>query len=290
MATANSKWINKKYPQNIIIRNPFLGMLIFLGFIVIFVIIYKPLQVHESRFFPYQITVAIYCLILAIPLTGLVKLLKSIKYFSDSGEWTILKEILSTSILLFGMGIIVYFLGFLLESPEQRWNLSTFLNSLISAFLIGIIPFMFFTIINYRYLFVTDIFKSFDGEPNSLEPGKTEEMIRIGSQLKKEELIFYPSQLLYAESDGNYTVFYLNLEGQVKKRIIRNSISNIEQQLSVIPYFFRIHRAFLINVRKVISQKGNTLGYRLKLSGIENEIPVSRQKTHDFDQILKKYH
>ena len=284
-----SKWLNKRYPQNYIIKNPLIGSLVFLGFCIFFVIVYKPLQVHESRFLSYNITVAIYCFIVTIPLFGLVRLLKRIKYFSDSEEWTVLKEVLSVVLSLLGMGITVYFSGFLLEPPFQSWNLPTFFDSLFSAFLILAVPLSFFSLINYRYLLVSDIIKQFNTE-TYLSPGESEELIRIESQLKKEELFFYPDQFIYAESDGNYIIFHLNLENMVKKKIIRNSISNVEQQLSSIPFFFRTHRAFIVNIRKVSSQKGNTLGYRLKLAGIDIEIPVSRQKTRDFDQILKRYH
>ena len=289
MAIKILNWLNKRYPQNILIRKPIIGTLIFLLFCICFVIVYKPLQVRESRFLNFELTVTVYFIIVAFPLFGIAKLLKLTRYFSSPEDWTILKEFLSILISLLGMGITVYFSGFLLENPGERWNLPTFFNSVTTAFLIGIIPFLFFTIINYRYLFVTDITKHFNTGVNSLTPQKSEELISIGSQLKKEELAFYPSQLIYAVSDGNYIVFHLVVEGQVKKRIIRNSISNIERQLSAIPFLFRSHRAFIVNVKKVSSQKGNTLGYRLKLTGIDPEIPVSRQKARDFDQIMKQY-
>jgi len=282
-------WLNKKYPQNILIKNPLIGTLFFLVFCIFFTIIYKPLQVKESRFFNFELTMAIYFIIAAFPLFGIVKLLKRVRYFSDPADWTIRKEILSILISLLGVGITVYFSGFILEPPAERWNLHTFFNSLITAFLIGIVPFLFFTLINYRYLFVTDIIKFYNPGINSFSPEKPEELVRIGSQLKKEELEFYPSQFIYAESDGNYIVFHLNIDNQIKKRIIRNSISNIEQQVSAIPFIFRSHRAFIVNVKKVISQKGNTIGYKLKLSGIDTEIPVSRQKARDFDQVMKQY-
>lgn len=286
----NSQWLNKKYPQNYIIKNPFFGTIIFFVFCIGFAILYKPLELHESRFFSYNMTVTVYFIIVAFPLFGLVNILKRISYFSNSDDWTILREILSISILLSGIGITVYFSGFLLEPPSERWNIMTFLDSLLSAFLIGVVPFAFFTIINYRYLLVADIIKNFNPETYQTSSGQSEELIRIESQLKKEELAFYPGQFIYAESDGNYIVFYLNVENQIKKRMIRNSISNIEQQLSVIPFLFRTHRAYIVNVKTVSSQKGNTLGYRLKLIGTDTEIPVSRQKTRDFDQIMKRYH
>lgn len=286
-----SKWLNKRYPQNFIIKNPLIGSLVFLGFCILFVIIYKPLQTHESRFFSYNLTVAVYCFIVMIPLYGLLSILKSIKFFSDPEDWTVLKELLSVVISLTGMGVAVYFAGFLLEPPGQRWNLITFFDSILTAFLIFVVPLSFFSIINYRYLLVSDIIKQYNTTEALLRSsGESEELIRIESQLKKEELSFYPDQFIYAESDGNYTAFHLKLEDQIKRKIIRNSISNIEQQLSVIPFLFRTHRAYIVNLRTVSSQRGNTLGYRLKLIGTDKEIPVSRQKTRDFDQIMKQYH
>ena len=285
-----NKWLKKKYPQNILIKNPLIGTIIILVFCLCFVLIYKPFQVHASRSFNYVMTVTIYFTLVAITLYGFVRLLKCIRFFSDPDDWTVLKELLSVIISLFCMGLTIYFSGFIMENPDHRWNLPTFFNSLIIASLIGIIPFLFFSIINYRYLFVTDILENFNTELNSLMSEKSELLVRIGSQLKKEELEFYPGQFIYAESDGNYIVFHLNVENQIKKRVNRNSNSNIEQQLLTIPFLFRTHRAFIINVKKVCSQKGNTLGYRIKLTGIDREIPVSRQKAHDFNDLMKRYH
>jgi DNA-binding LytR/AlgR family response regulator len=76
----------------------------------------------------------------------------------------------------------------------------------------------------------------------------------------------------------------------VKKEIIRNSINNIEQQLSGIPYFLRIHRAFIVNLKKVRSKQGNTLGYLIKLAGPEFKIPVSRKNTRIFNELSALYH
>jgi hypothetical protein len=286
-----SRWLNRKYPQNYIIRNPLIGTLVLLGFCILFIIIYRPLQAHESGLFSYNLTVAVYCLIVMIPLYGLLTILKRISFFSDPEDWTVLKELLSVLISLTGMGITVYFAGFLLEPPAQRWNLMTFFDSLVSAFLIFVVPLSFFSVINYRYLLVSDILKQYNiAEASSGSSGESEELIRMVSQLKKEELSFYPNQLIYAESDGNYTVFHLKQDDQIRRKVIRNSISNIEQQLAVAPFLYRTHRAYIVNLKAIISQKGNTLGYRLKLIGTDKEIPVSRQKTRDFDKSMKRYH
>ncbi len=289
MAIQISKWLNNTYPQNYIVKKPYIGSLIIFAFSFLFLTIYKPLQTHESQFFSYQFTMAIYCCAMSVPVIVIIKLLKCIRYFSNREEWTFLKEIISIVLILLGTGIAIYFTGFLVEAPSQRWNMATFFDSCRYALLIGIYPFAFFTVINYRYLFVTDIEQNFKPEALSSSPAQKEELLRIGSQLKKEELSFYPRQFIYAESEGNYVVFYLNVDNKIKKQIIRNSINNIAQQLSAIPFIMRTHRAFIVNIKKVCSQKGNTLGYHLKLTGTDADIPVSRQNTRDFNLLLKQY-
>ncbi len=284
------KLLNKRFPRNYIVRNPLWGSIIFFVFCFVFIIVYKPLNSHESRFFNYTVTMAVYCLIFSVVVYGLIRILKHREYFSDGSEWNFLKEIVSIVIILSGVGITIFISGFFMEEPSSRWNFPTFFDSYLSAFLVGIIPFAFFTLANYRHLFAEEIIQNLESNNNSEStPGVKEELIQIGSRLKKEELSFYPGQFIYAESDGNYVIFYLKDEQQIRKEVIRNSISEIEQQLSIIPFFFRTHRAFIVNVKKVISKKGNTLGYRLKLTDSTIEIPVSRQNTKAFDQVLIQY-
>jgi len=285
------KWLNIKYPQNYIIKNPFTGTLIIALFVFGFTVLYKPFNTHAARAFSYEATMAIYSLLSGIFIFLSIKILKTVKYFSNTKDWTIFKEFLSVFLVLFVLGIAIYVLGFFIETSAQRWNISTFLNSFKGAFLTGIIPLFFFTAINYPYLFSESIDLNIGNVAiTGQENQPSEDLIQISSQLKKEDLSFYPSQFLYAESDGNYVVFYLSINSLVKKEIIRNSINSIEKQLSGIPYFLRIHRAFIVNLKKVRSKQGNTLGYMIKLSETEIKIPVSRNNTKDFNKLSALFH
>jgi hypothetical protein len=287
------RWLNCNYPQSFILMNPLRGALIISLFFFGFTSLYKPFNVHATKSFSFEVTMAFYCSLSGIFMYMIVKLVKIPKYFSNLKEWTFLKEIISVLIILFSLGVAIYFLGFLIESEPSanRWNISTFLNSMGSAFLIGIIPLIFFTAINYRYLF-SPVSGHGVGSYNIAEGEnrKSESLIQISSQLKKEELSFYPDELIYAESDGNYVIFFLIKDGVVKKEMIRNSINSIEQQLSHIPYFLRIHRAFIVNLNKVISKQGNTLGYLIKLAETESRIPVSRNNTGKFNNLFARFH
>lgn len=281
------KWFTIKYPQNYIVKKPLQGGLIIFLFCFGFINLYKPLGFHASRTLSYEATMVLYSFIIGFSIVLLVKLLKSFRFFSANHDWILIKELLSVLFVLIGLGITIYFIGFFIEPPANRWNFPTFLNSCEYSFLLGIIPFTFFSAINYRYLF-----PQYDDEyvPVKSQGISTENLIKISSQLKKEELKFYPSEFLYAESDGNYVIFYLIRDEVVKKEVIRNSINNVEQELSEIPYFLRIHRAFIVNLKKVRSKHGNTLGYQIKLSGTDSKIPVSRSNTSNFNKLLEVYY
>ena len=101
-----------------------------------------------------------------------------------------------------GVGIGIYFFAFVIEPRAPCWNIATLWDSCKNAFLVGILPFSFFTITNLHHLpgRKTSIYDSGseDDETPTLERG-----IEIKSKLKKETLSFYPSEFLYAESDGN---------------------------------------------------------------------------------------
>lgn len=289
MVTQINKLLQKQYPQNFIVRKPVFGTIVYGLFIFLFLILYQPLGIRASGSFNLLVTIFIYQLISSGFILIIAIFLKHTNCFSKDKEWTFVKELKSVIIILAGTGISIYFIGFLMEEPVNRWNMSTFLDSVFRAVLIGIIPLLFFTLSNVRHLYATDVVQEFKSDSGFSDSEMKEDLIHIISQLKKEELKFYPSQLIYAESEGNYVVFHLYNSDKPIKIIIRNSISNIEQQLSDVPFLARTHRAFIVNVKKVTSQKGNSLGYRLKFEGINEEIPVSRQNTQKFDELISQF-
>jgi len=289
MVAKIKSWLNRTIPRNYILRKPLPGTLILLTFQFLFIVLYRPLNVHGARSHSIEFTIALYMLILFVPVYGCLYILNRFRDFTREAGWTLVRELLSILVLLLVAGVTIYLAGFLIENPTDRWNLPTFWSSLKTSSMTGFIPLFFFTLSNYRYILFPGELHLYRQEEGRTVPVKQEEALRISSQLKKEELSFFPSQLLYAESDGNYVVFHLLINGKVSKKTIRNSINEIEQQLSHVPFIMRAHRAFIVNLRKVISKKGNTLGYRLKLDETDAEIPVSRNNTKKFDQQIKQF-
>ncbi len=277
--------LNIKYPQNYIIRQPLQGAVVLFVFSFAFTLLYHPLNTHESFYFGFELTMLFYTLPAAIASALLILILKRIPGFSRIEHWTLGKELLSVYIILQFMGVVIFFLGFLIESPatDSRWNLPTFLDSCKHTFLIYIFPFAFFSAINYKFLFL-----NFESTVEKYQDEKKLKLrVDIRSRLKKESLSFTANELLYAVSEGNYVVFHLLKDHKIKKIPIRNSITEIENQLQNIPFFFRCHKGFIVNLNMVESKKGNSSGYLLKLKFSKEAIPVSRKNTRDFDQRMK---
>ncbi|MEO9893701.1 LytTR family DNA-binding domain-containing protein [Aurantibacter sp.] len=90
------------------------------------------------------------------------------------------------------------------------------------------------------------------------------------------KLLFLDSEeILYAESDGNYSTIYLT-DGQ--KLVLTKKLKEVNDLLPK-DSFFRIHNSYIINLQK-IKEFLKTDGYVVLTSN--HKIPVSRQKKSDF--------
>ncbi|MDL5513446.1 LytTR family DNA-binding domain-containing protein [Arenibacter sp. M-2] len=94
------------------------------------------------------------------------------------------------------------------------------------------------------------------------------------------KLLFLESdEILFAESDGNYSTLFLS-DGQ--KILLTKKLKEVNQILPK-DTFFRIHNSFIINLNK-IKEFLKTDGYVILQSN--HKIPVSRQKKSDFLDLI----
>ncbi len=94
----------------------------------------------------------------------------------------------------------------------------------------------------------------------------------------KESLTLLPCDFVYAEAKGNYVSIHYLKEGQAKDILLRCSISQIEEALSIDQNILRCHRAFVVNLKHVskIENRGSSL--QLYFKEVQAFVPVS--KTH----------
>jgi len=113
------------------------------------------------------------------------------------------------------------------------------------------------------------------------------EKIRIKTELKTA-IEINPEQLLYAESEGNYTTLVTYNNFRLEKILVRMSIKSLMSQLPP-NRFFQCHRSFIINKSLALESFGNARGYTLKSNKYGFEIPVSRAKISEMKGVVGEF-
>lgn len=98
---------------------------------------------------------------------------------------------------------------------------------------------------------------------------------KIGLSYDGKIVFLLPDEILYCESDGNYTSIYLD---SGEKLFVTQTLKKIEEKLPE-QEFYRIHNSYVINLNKVREYLKND-GYIVLVNN--KKIPVSRHKKSTF--------
>jgi len=110
----------------------------------------------------------------------------------------------------------------------------------------------------------------------SVEENEPDE-IEFVSENKSEKISLQLNKIIMLRSADNYVEIFWEKEGEIKKKLIRQTLQNTENQLIKHSQIIRCHRTCLFNTNYVSKLNIYPQGYKLKLKDIEEEIPVSRQ-------------
>lgn len=154
---------------------------------------------------------------------------------------------------------------------------------------IAIIPMTIFVLIHYnltlkkRLQMATALTRGISSRPQEEEKDCR---IAINSENKKESFEMPLRDLIYITSSDNYIdVFYLS-EGKPVHCLLRYTLSGVEADNADVKEIWRCHKSYIINKRKIESVSGNTAGYRIKLSGCDANIPVSRKLNKNLSSLI----
>lgn len=95
----------------------------------------------------------------------------------------------------------------------------------------------------------------------------------------KDYIRLLPEDILYAKASGNYVAVYYLKNGDENRKLLRISMSELNDSLDDYPYIIRCHRAFMVNIQKMKRIQGNLNGYRIELEKTKIKIPVSKSYT-----------
>lgn len=210
------------------------------------------------------------------------------KYYQEKA-WTVGKNLLRfvLSLLLITLSNWIYSYIVLGVSLDRY----SFYRMLVYVFILATIPKVIFVLWNRNMLLSNNLSEAnklnhlltqsqqkertheANATPSEMVPDQNRIMLTGGI---RETLELNASDFLFAEAEGNYVNVHYVSEGREKVQMMRTTMNQMEESIISDGHIIRCHRAFFVNIDKVVSVEGNAQGLRLQLVITNNEIPVSR--------------
>ncbi len=284
----NFSILSQAYPFNSSLKSKLLNPLIFGAFVALFLILFQPFGLSNYQADSKTWELLGYGLIttLSLQLNYLLFITFFPKWYSKK-TWTVGKNILFTIYVFFFIGLsnLLYssYLGFL----HLDYNGFLFYQGVTIT--IGSIPVTISTLTNYNRKLKNALAEA--AVLNVSMSSKTinrHQEIEIPSKNKKENLIISLDNLLAVSAIENYVEIYY-LEGELQKKMVRNTLKNIKEVLSNFNYIQQCHRSYLVNLEKITEFNGNAQGLSLNFGNdVELQIPVSRKFVPEIKKALKE--
>lgn len=256
-------------------------------FVYLFLTVFEPFGIGEIVFYKPLILLGygFITLIVSVLLFFVVPMVFP-KYF-DEDQWTVKKS-------------IVFIFWELLFISILNWLYTLSLGHNIIGKEFTLFEFVFFTVAvgTFATIFLILAWERWLNHRNqtrakqwttdlSYHPlAKQKAHISIGKENNLLQLSL--ENLLCIQSDGNYTEVYVIDQGRVIKKLLRCSLSVIDQQLKKYPNVHQCHRSYIVNFDHVISVNGNARNYNLHLDLLDFPIPISRQFPKNILQNFKR--
>ncbi|RKY77075.1 hypothetical protein DRQ07_09275 [candidate division KSB1 bacterium] len=287
------KKLNKPYPYDYSVKRSFITSLLFAVFITLFLAVFHPFEVDYLTREYGQIIYAGYGLItfivLIIMLVCIPKIAPSV--FRES-SWKVKSEIIHILSIFMVIGffnaVYGYFLGY------SQLNIYTIIVFELFTLTIGIIPVTFIIITEQNRFLKKNL--ELAGVLNSSLSSKSEtadqilpedeSVVELCSEVVKEKIELHPADLLYIKAVENYIEIVTGSRGAQNKKILRCTLKNAEKALGNYNYLVRCHRSFIVNTSRIENVTGNSQGIKLKLTGCEIPVPVSRSNASKLKAML----
>jgi DNA-binding LytR/AlgR family response regulator len=101
--------------------------------------------------------------------------------------------------------------------------------------------------------------------------------IEFISENSSENLNLNISEVAYIKSADNYVEIVFKEGDGFKKKLIRNTMKNIELQIKQYSNFIRCHRICIVNLHFIEKLNRNDHNHWLTIKGFDEQVPVSRQ-------------
>ncbi len=256
-------------------------------FIALFLIIFQPFGTANVKMDYKNLFLSGYgilsFLVFSMVFIGLPRLFPSIII---EEKWVVWKQILLliTALSLTLLACYIY------QAVWFGWKISffSFWSFFITVIPISIFPCVMVAMLDYIYQLQKHqtVANNFNQQAKP-QATNTTTLLHFKDENDKLDFVLPLDQLIFIKAANNYVeINYLENE-HIKKYLLRNSIRNIESQLTY-PSIKRCHRSYLVNMDKAARITGNAQGYKIHFPfTVDFVVPVSRAKGKELLAILQ---
>jgi hypothetical protein len=198
-----------------------------------------------------------------------------------SERWNIKKEIFWNLWILFTIstGYFFYckFMGLM--------NIS--FNMVIKLILAAILPITVLIITNHNRMLKAHL-KLANELTRKLRDNKLiqDKIIRFDSDYQKDSLAIKVSLLLLIRSANNYIEVFWKDGEEIRKQMVRCSITRAEEMLKEDKFIFKCHRSYIVNINYIEKIEGNLQGYKLYMEKLPTPVPVSKNYANKLNELI----
>jgi len=201
----------------------------------------------------------------------LILLLESL-IFKVRSNWTLGYEVLMQLLFFITVAVAVYWYDLtVVKSKEYVWDgLMLFTIRITIPFTIVLLPLIIWLRIRF-------------GEKIEL-PDQYQVVIK--GSVKSDVLAIDQRLIYYVQSSNNYVVVkHLKEDGLKGESLIRCTLSQAKTQL---PHFTQCHRSFIVNPDKIEAIEGTVKKAFLKVSDLNDQLPVSKSYYQKVKEVISK--
>lgn len=279
-----AQYPNSETNKEIILSSSIIGVVLYF-----FLIVYQPFGTsqfeHSYKYlllFPYAIiTMFSFCSInLLLP--------------KEKTKWTIGSELFKTFWIFLLISSLSYFYNTLFVS-KVNFSIENYLYMFGYTSALGFPVVAVYILARYIYLNnrnvqaneITSSEKNVIKYENDTETEKNV-TLSIVADYANFSLEIDEENFVFAESADNYCIIYFYKNGILQKQMIRISLSKLLDQIET-DAIKKIHRSYIVNLKKVTTFKGNSSGYKISIKNVERELTISRKYIDFTVPVLKNF-
>jgi DNA-binding LytR/AlgR family response regulator len=193
--------------------------------------------------------------------------------FFQTGKWNLIRDIFLNACIWILISTAYTFYARYVGLIEITYH------SMFKLLLLGLAPVAILIVVNQNKILkkylqnALELTKKLD----QIEKTDPENKISIESDNKSESIQVDVDKLMLIKSANNYIDVFWVKDDKINKKLIRNTLTKIELQLKHYPNFIRCHRTSLVNLSYIHKLIGGSQGHQIRLVGLDELIPVSRQ-------------